>query len=505
VARIFVSSTFRDLEECREKVGIVLRKMGHEDVSMENFFAEDKRPFDKHLEDVASCDLYVGIFAWRYGSIAYGYDKSITELEYRKAVETGKKCLIFLLHEEAPWPIKFIDRGENASKIRALRDELTTSHLIFFFESANDLANKVAVAIHNWETQSPQTLSDNFSYEMNKEIGKVTSKEHDGETIEWKEKNERYINELKKSYYMNGLVLFLGAGVSLSAGMPDWETLISKLIVDMIDEELSKGLDVFDDEIQIMSSELKKIHGFSPLLEARYVRASLMDNFDQKICENLYKDITKTGIGTSKLFDSIIKLCMPKRTGPGIKAVVNYNFDDLIETHLRNISIKCCPICSNSYFISPEQLPIYHVHGFLPRDEEDYKGIPKSSVIFSEEGYHNLMQDAYHWSNIIQLNFFLENTCLMIGLSVTDPNLRRLLDVAARNNNVPKHYVLLKRLLLSEVLGRSNGKKFRENVIEAFISKHHRLQETSFQQLGLNIIWFENYDEIPQIIDKIID
>ena len=61
------------------------------------------------------------------------------------------------------------------------------------------------------------------------------------------------------------------------------------------------------------------------------------------------------------------------------------------------------------------------------------------------------MQDAYNWSNIIQLNCFLENTCMLIGLSVTDPNLRRLLDVAAKNNNVPKHYVLLKRLLLPKV------------------------------------------------------
>ena len=140
-----------------------------------------------------------------------------------------------------------------------------------------------------------------------------------------------------------------------------------------------------DAEIQIISNELQKIHGFSPLLEARYIPASFMDNFDKKICENLYKEINKPGIGTSKLFDSIVKLCMPKRTGPGIKAVVNYNFDDLIETHLRKTSIKCYPICTNSYFVSPEQLPIYHVHGFLPRNEDDYKGIPKSFVVFSEE------------------------------------------------------------------------------------------------------------------------
>lgn len=40
MARIFVSSTFKDLEECRAKVRIVLRRMGHEDVAMEYFVAE---------------------------------------------------------------------------------------------------------------------------------------------------------------------------------------------------------------------------------------------------------------------------------------------------------------------------------------------------------------------------------------------------------------------------------------------------------------------------------
>jgi hypothetical protein len=67
MARIFVSSTFKDLEECRKNVSLILRQMGHEDVAMEYFVAEDIRPLDKCLKAVASSDLYVGIFAWRYG------------------------------------------------------------------------------------------------------------------------------------------------------------------------------------------------------------------------------------------------------------------------------------------------------------------------------------------------------------------------------------------------------------------------------------------------------
>jgi hypothetical protein len=87
MSRIFVSSTFLDLQEYRRQVSDVIRQMGHEDVAMEYYIAEDRRPLDKCLADVAACDLYVGLFAWRYGSIPATDNPegiSITELEYRR-------------------------------------------------------------------------------------------------------------------------------------------------------------------------------------------------------------------------------------------------------------------------------------------------------------------------------------------------------------------------------------------------------------------------------------
>jgi hypothetical protein len=151
MARIFVSSTFEDLEECREKVRLNLSQEGHESIAMEYYVAENKKPVIKCPEDVASCDLYIGIFAWRYGYVPDGYDISITELEYRKAVEAGKECLVFLLNEDAPWPTKYVDKGKNAEKIAALRNELSNKHIVSFFKSVDELARLVGVAVHKWE------------------------------------------------------------------------------------------------------------------------------------------------------------------------------------------------------------------------------------------------------------------------------------------------------------------------------------------------------------------
>ena len=93
MAKIYVSSTFNDLQEFREQVRTSLRSMGHEDIAMEYYTAGEKRPVDKCLDDVANADIYVGIFAWRYGYIPDGYDRSITEQEYRKAIDGY--CLLF--------------------------------------------------------------------------------------------------------------------------------------------------------------------------------------------------------------------------------------------------------------------------------------------------------------------------------------------------------------------------------------------------------------------------
>ena len=115
MARIYVSSTFSDLKECRAAVYDALRALRHDVMAMEDYVATDQRPLDKCLGDVEASDIYVGIFAWRDGFIPDKNNpeqKSITELEYRCAVKHSKPCLIFLLDENADWPRAKMEKGE---------------------------------------------------------------------------------------------------------------------------------------------------------------------------------------------------------------------------------------------------------------------------------------------------------------------------------------------------------------------------------------------------------
>jgi hypothetical protein len=123
---------------------------------MEYYVAEDQSPLDRCLADVRSSDVYIGIFAWRYGAIPEIGNPdglSFAELEYRCAAESGKTCLIFLLSEDASWPRSKMDR--DLTRIENLRQELKSSgRLVATFVTTDELARKVTEAVVAWERQS---------------------------------------------------------------------------------------------------------------------------------------------------------------------------------------------------------------------------------------------------------------------------------------------------------------------------------------------------------------
>jgi len=143
--KVYVSSTFEDLREHRRAVSVAIRKAGWEDVAMEYYGAENKRAVDRCLEDVADCDLYIGLFAWRYGWVPPKSKFSITEMEYRKAVSLDKPRLLFLADPNAGWPPLFVDA--NRRKIEALRKRVSEDRVASFFSSADSLIGQLAPAL----------------------------------------------------------------------------------------------------------------------------------------------------------------------------------------------------------------------------------------------------------------------------------------------------------------------------------------------------------------------
>lgn len=306
----------------------------------------------------------------------------------------------------------------------------------------------------------------------------------------------QYINNLKKEYYNDNLVLFLGAGVSMDANIPSWDKLVSELFVTLISLQLKEnGIELEKKDTDMIIDILKNQNSNSPLLQARYIRTGLNKEFEESLSEIMYSSSTNT----SQILEEISQLCIPSRGKTGIQAIISYNFDDLMEKNLNRLRVKHRPIYDEGIIPENDELGIYHVHGFLPHDKDDYDNISNSLLVFAEDGYHKLMLDPYSWANISQLNFLMNNTCVFIGLSMTDPNLRRLLDIASQknrlNNNGCRHYAIMKTTNFD-----NNG---TNKNIQKFNNVNEKLQETFFREMDVNIVWINEYKEIPEIIKSI--
>ena len=83
--KIYVSSTTNDLRNLRNYIAEQISIWQHQPVYMEDYSADAVPPLQKCLEDVSQCDIYLGIFAWRYGHIPPNQEYSITDLEFREA------------------------------------------------------------------------------------------------------------------------------------------------------------------------------------------------------------------------------------------------------------------------------------------------------------------------------------------------------------------------------------------------------------------------------------
>jgi tetratricopeptide (TPR) repeat protein len=97
---VTVSSTERDLPEHRKEVLDACLRMGMLPVMMEHLTAGDADAAAKSLAMVDGADIYMGVFAYRYGYVPEANNPeriSITEMEYNRAVERGIPRLIFFM------------------------------------------------------------------------------------------------------------------------------------------------------------------------------------------------------------------------------------------------------------------------------------------------------------------------------------------------------------------------------------------------------------------------
>lgn len=136
---VMISSTARDLPEHRDKVMHACLRLGMLPKMMEHLPASPDDAIAASLKLVDEADVYVGVVAFRYGYVPDGHEKSITEMEYDRAVERGIPRLVFLMGEDHSVSPKDVEKGTAGARLDALRERLGREQVVSFFDSPDKL------------------------------------------------------------------------------------------------------------------------------------------------------------------------------------------------------------------------------------------------------------------------------------------------------------------------------------------------------------------------------
>lgn len=304
----------------------------------------------------------------------------------------------------------------------------------------------------------------------------------------WEDKRSRLLEDAHQAFLQGHNTLFFGAGLGADpkVKMPMWDTLLSDLLHEA---QISSKSSIGKDDYKYIDVSCNH----SSLIVGRYIENGFdnFEHFTKKMHDSLYKNSPKP---VSDLYNEIVKAVATNK----VDQIITFNYDDLVETALENKGYPVHSIYDRSHY-SGMSLPVYHVHGMIPQTREI-----ASTPVLSEKEYHTLYKESFHWSNVVQLYALSRTTCFFIGLSMNDPNLRRLLDIARNGVDLgmpkgsltdrPCHFVFLERKPLNEKSPQKD--KNRE---------HFAMQEKMMEDLGINILWFEHgkFSEIPRMLKYI--
>jgi hypothetical protein len=145
VFKVFICSTFSDLQEECQRVIFAIQRLRLQHDSMEFFGARPNRPIETCLQEVRSSDIFVGIVGHRYGSIVPNEDVSYSEMEYDEATRIGIPRLIYIKDRSIPvLPEHFETHPNGLRLLDAFKKKLNERHTVMYFKSAEELAVQIA-------------------------------------------------------------------------------------------------------------------------------------------------------------------------------------------------------------------------------------------------------------------------------------------------------------------------------------------------------------------------
>jgi SIR2-like domain len=318
---------------------------------------------------------------------------------------------------------------------------------------------------------------------------------------------------LEETYCNPGIVLVLGSGISVGSGLPNWSGLLKRVaegVAGSVEPEFFKQLRCSDFGLPVVASILEE-------------RSSDRQELIERVREALYRDFPFFPSGVTEddrprlvhhvhtqnpTLRAVGSLCASNRgtndftPNRKIHAVVTFNLDALLQAYVRARYGKRLlrTVERPSASSNPEKISIYHMHGLLRFDRKAHDPTKEAAdaVVLTEQDYFNFFNNPMSLFNYTFMYLLREFSCLFIGLSMQDENIRRLL-----------HFSKFERLrgYESEGLGAPVPDKLIRHfaVLRQASPAVDDALEESLRPLGTTVLWIRDYAEIPSQLQKLYE
>lgn len=163
--KVFVSSTFDDLEVHRAHVLDALTRCDIPFRGMESFGASPTPTLDYCLDQIRKCSVFLCILGTRYGSRPNDSELSFVEHEINCAFSEGLEVLLYIIDERRqPVLREFIDSGEDQEALARLKVRVKEKTMSYPFTTPGKLALQVVADLYKLSTVDksahPPSLED---------------------------------------------------------------------------------------------------------------------------------------------------------------------------------------------------------------------------------------------------------------------------------------------------------------------------------------------------------
>ena len=240
---------------------------------------------------------------------------------------------------------------------------------------------------------------------------------------------------IHQKFRERNLVLVIGAGTSIAAGLPGWTQLNQSLLAEYFRQEFSFGgqsgstsigLAPEPEELRVLAKTFAEDFGQDAVVDLLYEE---LKGAEEEFYGHLRKALyPQNGEARLKPIHYEIAAFLSDIGKSRFVRLYTLNYDDLIERAVDKLTeYDSKPVFEGDRPLSPRS--IVHLHGYFPRRYEE----PKGEFILSEKDYLEASQD---WADDrIQEVFRHQRDILFVGLSMRDPRLRRLLHERKRQGS----------------------------------------------------------------------